>query len=123
MTWGQYILEWWGPFFARYGTLMIYLGAPSYLATHFMGEGRRVSLLLLLFLLPAAVGLFFVLAYAPEPISLARLTGILLMYGAGLFILLSELMVWGLARFLTSKRGDKWTKEMDYVYLTIGAAG
>jgi hypothetical protein len=31
-------------------------------------------------------------------------------------------MVWRLAKYLTAKRGGNWTKEMDYVYLTIGAA-
>ena len=47
----------------------------------------------------------------------------LVIYGVTLFVLLSDLMIWRLAKYLPAKRGEKWTKEMDYVYLTIGAAG
>jgi hypothetical protein len=32
-----------------------------------------------------------------------------------------DLMMWKLAQFLTAKRGEKWTKELDYVYLTLGS--
>jgi hypothetical protein len=40
-----------------------------------------------------------------------------------LFVLLSEAMLRGFANILTAKRGEKWTKEIDYVYLAIGSVG
>ena len=44
-------------------------------------------------------------------------------YGVALYVLLSDAMLSGLAAYLTERRGDKWTKEMDYFYLVLGALG
>jgi hypothetical protein len=44
-------------------------------------------------------------------------------YGVSLFILLSELLIVGGAAWLTRKRGEQWTKEIDYVYLLLAALG
>jgi hypothetical protein len=67
--------------------------------------------------------LFGALAYSQEPTPFVRVASVLIAYGAVLFVLLSELLLRGLAKFLTSKRGEKWTKEMDYFYLTLGILG
>ena len=45
------------------------------------------------------------------------------MYGVLLFVGLSEMMQLGLGQFLTRKRGENWTKEIDYLYLAFGVAG
>lgn len=39
------------------------------------------------------------------------------------FVTLGELMMRGLARKLTEWRGEKCVKELDYIYLTLGASG
>jgi hypothetical protein len=44
-------------------------------------------------------------------------------YCISLFVTLSEILVRGGGAWLTGKRGDKWTKEIDYVYLVLGAGG
>jgi hypothetical protein len=44
-------------------------------------------------------------------------------YSAALFVFLSEILMTGGAARLTDKRGPKWTKEIDYVYLVLGAFG
>jgi hypothetical protein len=44
-------------------------------------------------------------------------------YGVALYVLLCDAMLSGLAAYLTERRGDKWTKEMDYFYLVLGALG
>lgn len=44
-------------------------------------------------------------------------------YSIALFVALSELLMNGVAAWLTRKRGANWTKEIDYVYLIIGAIG
>jgi hypothetical protein len=67
--------------------------------------------------------MFIILYYAPQPIGLSSLVSITVMYGVLLFVVLCDAMTRGLARYLTDRRGEKWTKEMDYLYLTIGAVG
>jgi len=44
-------------------------------------------------------------------------------YGVALYVLLCDAMLSGLAAYLTERRGDTWTKEMDYFYLVLGALG
>jgi hypothetical protein len=66
---------------------------------------------------------FFVLWLRPEPAPLGQIVGTLISYGIFLFTLLSEIFMRGLAKRLTRTRGEKWIKELDYVYLTIGVAG
>jgi hypothetical protein len=36
---------------------------------------------------------------------------------------MSDALLGRLGRYLTNRRGEKWTKEMDYVYLAIGVIG
>ena len=43
--------------------------------------------------------------------------------GTSTFILISEMLQVGLAHFLTRRRPDKWTKELEYIYLFLGATG
>ena len=40
-----------------------------------------------------------------------------------LFVILGDILMGGLAGYLTEKRGEKWTKELDYVYLSVGSLG
>jgi hypothetical protein len=44
-------------------------------------------------------------------------------YSAALFVFLSEMLMSGGAAWLTQKRGEYWTKEIDYVYLGFGLFG
>jgi hypothetical protein len=44
-------------------------------------------------------------------------------YGTTLFVLLSEIMKRGFATYLTKTRGEKWIKEIDYLYLLVAAVG
>ena len=67
--------------------------------------------------------LFVVLFYNPEPIALSLLIAVLFLYGAVLFVWLSDALLGRLGKYLTKQRGEKWTKEMDYVYLAIGVLG
>jgi hypothetical protein len=97
-------------------------GAAFLWLLHFLRLSRSifvVSALLVFF----TILIIAILASKPEPISVIKLSSIMLLYGVALFVLIGDLMMWGLARFLTRKRGDKWPKEMDYVYLTIGCFG
>jgi hypothetical protein len=43
--------------------------------------------------------------------------------GAGSFMLISDLLLIGLGRWLNKKRKDTWIKEMEYVYLLLGCVG
>jgi hypothetical protein len=44
-------------------------------------------------------------------------------YSSALFVLLSNRLMSGGAAWLTRKRGENWTKEIDYVYLGFGFLG
>ena len=44
-------------------------------------------------------------------------------YGVALYVLICDAMLSSLAVYLTERRGDTWTKEMDYFYLVLGALG
>ena len=44
-------------------------------------------------------------------------------YSLALFVWCSEMLMNGGAAWLTRKRGERWTKEIDYVYLTLGVGG
>lgn len=39
------------------------------------------------------------------------------------FVLINEALLLGLASFLTKWRGEAWTKELDYLYLSLAAFG
>jgi hypothetical protein len=81
-------------------------------------------LLFLLSIILVVAGLFFiVLARKPEPTPFTVVAGMVVLYGIVLFVILSDALLMGGAKVLTAKRGEKWIKEMDYLYLTIGAIG
>lgn len=109
----------------RHSEIVYCFGAAIILLTHFRfkGQGRWFMLLLFTALIIASASIFIVLSRKPEAIPFKSVASVLLIYGVGLFVILSELMLWGFARYLTVKRGEKWVKEMDYLYLSIGALG
>jgi len=47
----------------------------------------------------------------------------LLAVGSGIVIVWGELMHAGFGRWLTEKRGERWVKEIDYVYIGLAAVG
>jgi hypothetical protein len=111
-------------FLAYHAEAVLYSGAAFFLFLHFFGRSRVGPFAVLTFLLAIlSAAVFLILSQAPEPISFTLIAALLVIYGVTLFAILSDLMIWRLAKYLTAKRGEKWTKEMDYVYLTIGAAG
>ena len=67
--------------------------------------------------------IFVVLVRTREAMSVSALTSLLLLYGVSLFVILGDILMGGLAKYLIAKRGEKWTKELDYVYLSIGSLG
>lgn len=46
-----------------------------------------------------------------------------IVYATFLFVAFSEALMLGAAARLTAWRGEKWAKELDYIYLSLGAAG
>lgn len=76
-----------------------------------------------LFLMLAAVVFIFVLLSQREKVPLVHLLLLSLTYGAFLFVLICESLLWGLANRLTLWRGEQWPKELDYFYIGIAALG
>jgi hypothetical protein len=109
----------------RHSEIVYCFGAATILLTHFRSKGRGRWFMVLLFtvLVIASAFIFIVLSRKPEAIPFKSVASVLLIYGVALFVILCELMLSGFARYLTVKRGEKWTKEMDYLYLSIGTLG
>jgi hypothetical protein len=107
----------------EYGAIVIGFGALLYLIAHLrkFKQERAIQLSWLAIVMTAAI--FALLAFWPQEMSLWRILSLLLMYGVGLFVLLSTYMLRGLAGRLTRWRGAKWVKELDYIYLTLALAG
>jgi hypothetical protein len=116
----EWLAQW--PFDHR--ALTLYFFALLMLFIHFWIKRRDAMLTFFISIVVVLVGMiFFVLWHTPEPIPFSEMVAVLVVYGLGLFIILSDVMLMWLAGFLTRKRGEKWVKELDYVYLTIGAVG
>jgi hypothetical protein len=123
--WLQQLDETTKEWLSRHSEMVFCFGAAFILLIHFRfkGHGRWVMLLLFTSLVVASAFIFIVLSRKPEAIPFKNVASVLLIYGVGLFVILSALMLSGFARYLTVKRGEKWIKEIDYLYLSIGALG
>ncbi len=93
------------------------------LVIHFFGRIDKVFMFLLSALALVSLLLFAIMGFQREPAPFSEIASILVAYGSSSFVLLSESLLSGGARRLTAWRGEKWTKEMDYLYLTLGAVG
>jgi hypothetical protein len=63
------------------------------------------------------------LEFVTPEVDLFELMAIAFGYGAMLYSMIIYLLTWRYARWLTLKRGEKWVKEIDYVYLSLAAVG
>lgn len=96
------------------GLLPVHLAAGPLHSSH----GRKVMLGLMLVWMTYCVGLGFQSDVRLRDVMLA-----LASYSVALFVWLSDVLMTGGGPWLTKKRGERWTKEIDYVYLTLGACG
>lgn len=92
----------------------------------FREPGREISngmyaLVALAYL--ATVALFFVDFSRQPKIHYTHLIAATTVYATLLFVVLSEALLRGGAAYLTNQRGEKWVKELDYIYLGLGALG
>jgi hypothetical protein len=106
-----------------YGTPVIAIGAAFFLGAHLLQVKRRDTILLSCVFIACAVAIFIIQAFSPLPMTFARMSSLVFIYGVASFVALSTLLTEGLAHRLTKWRGEKWVKELDYVYLTLGCAG
>jgi uncharacterized membrane protein len=73
----------------------------------------------------ALVALVFIAnCFLPKrTIDLTQGISLLVMFGAAFYAVLCDVFRFGLARWLTKMHGEKWIKEIDYVYLGFGVIG
>jgi hypothetical protein len=71
----------------------------------------------------ATFGMFVLIFVEGRRVEIIEFCGQLIVFGIALYVSLCELLLAGLARTLTRWRGEKWVKEMDYVYLFLGIIG
>lgn len=60
---------------------------------------------------------------SPSHVPFWPMTLAVVITGVISFVLINEALLLGLASFLTKWRGEAWTKELDYLYLSLAAFG
>jgi hypothetical protein len=102
--------------------IIIYVALCFFLIAHFFRFLRGYDWLLFLLLLILAA--FGFVAFMFEPIVYIMDVFLIMgVYGITLYIVLCEILLQGVAQWLTKKRGEKWVKELDYFYLALGLVG
>jgi hypothetical protein len=92
------------------------------LSIHFFGGKPRIPWFLLALIFAIAIFGVMLLPFETD-LRLEAVAGLTIIYGSILYIVICEAMLAGLAQWLTRKRGEQWVKELDYLYLTLGAFG
>src|ERR1051326_5360460 len=62
------------------------------------------------------VGAAFVRIVLQERVELIDVLVGVFAFGVALYVAICDVLLSGLAAYLTKRRGDKWTKELDYIY-------
>jgi hypothetical protein len=102
--------------------LIVILGFHFYASRRRPYKRDRHRLLVVAFNTVVIVGAFVRLA-SQDHVEVLDIVMSTAAYGVALYVLLCDAMLSGLAAYLTERRGDTWTKEMDYFYLVLGAVG
>jgi hypothetical protein len=102
--------------------LIFYFGAAVIWLLHFFRRSAQIAVLIFS-VVGVVVVLFAILARTREAMSVSELASLLLLYGVSLFAILGDILMGRFGRYLTAKRGEMWTKELDYAYLSIGSLG
>jgi hypothetical protein len=115
-------------FFSQYLNYMDWIGAIATVIasiTYSRYEKRYVSQMVLVWLMVLCVLVVFVAnVILPErDMDFSRALSSLIIYDAALYTGICDLLRFGLAARLTKARGEKWVKELDYIYLTLGSLG
>lgn len=122
MNWISFFRQWYLVIFALIN-LLILLFFHFGLRRWIRRKRYRFGYFLLLVLFSGTFIIFFVHFSQLKRISFYQLMAATFAYAAFLFITLSEICMAGFSSYLTKKRGENWTKEIDYFYLGIGALG
>jgi hypothetical protein len=96
-----------------------------FLIVHFFLRKRDYTFAVLMgFCVSLVIFGFIAEIFIPDNgILFGQLATLLIVYRIALYIILCDVLMLGLATYLTKKRGAKWIKEMDYPYLFLAAAG
>jgi hypothetical protein len=83
----------------------------------------RAELVVVWTMIVGALFYFVSFLVVPQTITLRGMVVVSVCYAAALYALICDGLRFGEAARLTKKRGAKWIKELDYVYLSLGALG
>jgi hypothetical protein len=108
---------------SKHPVLVFSIFSISLLVVNLAGFRLKGALTFIALILLVVSFLFVALVYKPEPAPFSTMVALLFLYGTGLFVFLSELLLGRIGKLLTRMRGEKWTKELDYVYLSMGVIG
>lgn len=104
---------------------LLYVVAAGLITIMHLGRNKfdRIVLMVMLLIGTAGFAFCFYIATGYDHLPYRDVVALTGLYAIYLFILASELMLWGLAEMLTRWRGDNWTKEIDYFYLLLAGVG
>jgi hypothetical protein len=112
----------WSPVIVHLANLFPLVGM-HFLRTFGPNKRPQLSYVVILGLYTYFVGKYFWDLLFKSQVHFGQLAGATLVYATYLFIVLSEILQIWLAERLTEWRGEKWAKEMDYIYLILGSLG
>jgi hypothetical protein len=100
---------------------VLLLAAHAFLNQSKVWKGGRLAFGIALMIAPVAV---IALASERPLVRFSTIVVCVFVYAVSLFVVLSDaLMLFGGASALRRWRGEKWVKELDYVYFALGSLG
>jgi hypothetical protein len=110
---------------SNYVTAFLVVAYFAMLLVHLVRNTRDRFMLVLSGLVSFATFGIFVVRFFDQSITIGffEFAGQMLVYGMVLYVFIGESLLWGIAARLTRWRGEKWVKELDYIYLLLGAVG
>lgn len=111
------------PFTDRQFYVYLALAASLPLMHFYLGKSKTISSSLILLAMGLLWFTWFIALGLQSEIRFRDASVGLFSYCVFLFVALSELLMNGGAVWLTKKRGEKWLKEIDYLYLGLGSVG
>jgi hypothetical protein len=106
-----------------YSSAFLFIGGSFFLLFHFLLPQTRNQTRALFVVGSLAILTMIAIAFSKRPLSIWRVLSLCYVCGIVGFAGLSQLLKDGLAARLTIRRGEKWVKELDYVYVLLGSLG
>jgi predicted membrane channel-forming protein YqfA (hemolysin III family) len=103
--------------------IIIYPSLVASLCLHFFRKHKDYFSSFISAIVACSALVVFLSFFVENKAPLKEVVLFLFAYGASIYMLFSDALLYGLANWLTRRRGENWVKELDYFYLGLGAVG